>query len=288
MERYSSSAVAIPVTSKPASNNSGSRTPSRSSSLSSTTATRVARSDGACIASIFPMPDPVTESKRASAYTHRGGVCRVGPMRRNPHDSSGFSHWREVSPQVRKLHAACVHSRFPATRVPARRAPRPIRKGTNRRERDFRRPNASGHEQGDNQVLGKLHATTVAMRRLLAGTMLSLALASVPLAPAAAQDSLTNTVTVTPSPAVVDGTPGNNTDSAVVQLRTAVDYDFCPAGGENFVLDVAARIWRYDGIPDGEPERVDELSDFLQPDTTSEALMLDPVRNRLLYVQPDS
>src|SRR5690606_18192346 len=146
-------------------------------------------------------------------------------------------------------------------------------------------PDGIGHEQGDNQVLGKFQAITVASHRLLAGTMLSLVLASVPLAPAVAQDSLTNTVTVTPAASVIDADTGNNTDSAAVDVLSAVDYNFCPANGENFGLHPASSFWRYGGNPGGVPERIPELQDEVFTDQNADALMVDPARNRLLYIQ---
>ena len=74
--------------------------------------------------------------------------------------------------------------------------------------------------------------------------MLSLVLAFVPLAPAVAQVSLTNTATVTPAPSVVDGDTSNNRDDAVVDVTTAATYDFCPAGGEVLGISSGGDVWR--------------------------------------------
>ncbi|MGH8086129.1 MAG: OmpA family protein [Lysobacter sp.] len=98
--------------------------------------------------------------------------------------------------------------------------------------------------------------------------------------PAVAQDSLTNTVTVTPSSSVVDGTPGNNTASAIVDVSAAADYNFCPAGGTMFAIEGLQLTQR---VPHA---AIPELTDSaLDPAVFSgNALMIDPVRNRLLYV----
>lgn len=77
--------------------------------------------------------------------------------------------------------------------------------------------------QGKQQVSGKLQSIAVASRRLLVGMALSLVLASAPFVPAWAQVALTNTVTVTPSPAGTDGTPGNNSASADVDVILVVE-----------------------------------------------------------------
>ena len=113
--------------------------------------------------------------------------------------------------------------------------------------------------------------------------MLSLVLASVPLAPAIAQDSLTNTVTVTPAASVVDGTPDNNTANAVVGVTTNQTYDFCPAG-QSYSVDPWGAIWRHDAALGAAPTPVAGIPSGPASRWGVDALMVDPVRNRLLYV----
>jgi uncharacterized repeat protein (TIGR01451 family)/fimbrial isopeptide formation D2 family protein len=146
------------------------------------------------------------------------------------------------------------------------------------------------HQQGDEPVSVKLPGIAVAAHRLLAGTMLSLVLAFVPLAPAVAQDSLTNTVTVTPPASITDDTPGNNTASAVVEVSAAVTYDFCPTSNQSYSLDEDGGIWRHDPNFSGPPTKLTDLgspnpSVFPQ---SANALSVDPDRNRLLFEAHDA
>ncbi|MDQ2637732.1 MAG: isopeptide-forming domain-containing fimbrial protein, partial [Actinomycetota bacterium] len=112
--------------------------------------------------------------------------------------------------------------------------------------------------------------------------VLSLVLASVPLAPAVAQDSLTNTVTVTPAPSVVDGTPGNNTATADVVVSAAATYDFCPTDGQTYSVDSIEDIWRHTPNLDGQPELA-SIPAVPSSGLFPTALMVDPARNRLLF-----
>lgn len=111
--------------------------------------------------------------------------------------------------------------------------------------------------------------------------MLSLVLALVPLAPAVAQDSLTNTVTVTPASSVVDGTPGNNTASAIVDVSAAIPYELCSTGGEIYGLTVRGDIWKY--ALGAAPELVPELSPGNAIGVDVDALVVNPAANLLQF-----
>jgi uncharacterized repeat protein (TIGR01451 family)/fimbrial isopeptide formation D2 family protein len=118
--------------------------------------------------------------------------------------------------------------------------------------------------------------------------MLSLVLALVPLAPAIAQDSLTNTVTVTPSSSIIDGTPDNNTARATVTVGASATYDFCPVDNQTYSLGLGGSIWRHDPNLSGSPTWVTELALPRPPYGNSNALMVDSARNRLMLVAEDS
>src|SRR5690606_1248354 len=94
---------------------------------------------------------------------------------------------------------------------------------------------------------------------------------------------VTNTATVSVADGVVDPVPGNNTDSAAVTVSAVPSYDFCPAGaGALFSVVNGVEIWRLDaGVP--ADSRVDVLSAPVPGNLNG--LMVDPVRNRLLFVQ---
>src|SRR5690606_35217271 len=139
-------------------------------------------------------------------------------------------------------------------------------------------PCGAGTSKGNNHVL-ELPAIKVASRRLLGAMALSLVFA---LAPAAAQDSLTNTATVAGPSWVTDPDPANNTDSAVVDVTATVAYDFCPVGGEVLGIAAGGVVWRLDAGGTSTP--LINISDGGFTGAPADALMIDPVRNRLLYV----
>jgi fimbrial isopeptide formation D2 family protein/uncharacterized repeat protein (TIGR01451 family) len=138
-------------------------------------------------------------------------------------------------------------------------------------------------QQEDEQVLSKLPGIAIATHRLLAGAMLSLVLTFVPFAPAIAQAplKLTNTAMVKATAPVTDADETNNTDSAVVEVSAAATYNFCPGGGEIYSIGRGGAIWRHEPGLSGPATEVTELG--VIGDTLTEALMVDPVRNRLLY-----
>ncbi|HEY4529724.1 MAG TPA: isopeptide-forming domain-containing fimbrial protein, partial [Luteimonas sp.] len=119
------------------------------------------------------------------------------------------------------------------------------------------------------------------LRNVAAGLLVACA-AALPVSALHAQ-SVTNTATVSPPAGVFDPDETNNTASATFDVSTVPAYDFCPAGASPvFSLVNGVEIWQHEAGSSVD-ERVDELTAPVAGNLNG--LMVDPVRNRLLFVQ---
>ncbi|WP_407353725.1 isopeptide-forming domain-containing fimbrial protein [Luteimonas sp. R10] len=118
--------------------------------------------------------------------------------------------------------------------------------------------------------------------RALLALLATLCLAVAPVPPAHAQERVVNTATVAPPDGVTDRNPDNNAATDDDPVSAAV-VDFCPAGANTvFSIVNGVNIYRYEPGA-GADVLVPELA--LPVSGNVNGMMVDPVRNRLLFVQ---